>query len=84
MPLTAMVRGVTLKGFEYSLDDATLELGTTRGISNVFVEDDCSIKLSRGKLLVTATHSECCRLHPYTGATWSDRRNHRVFNSTKS
>ena len=58
MPLTAMVRGVTLKGFEYSLDDATLDLGTTRGISNVFVEDECSIKLSRGKLLVTVTHSD--------------------------
>jgi len=58
MPLTAMVRGLTLTGFEYSLDDATLELGTTRGISNVFVEDTCSIKLSHGKLLVTVTHSE--------------------------
>jgi len=58
MPLTAMVRGVTLKGFEYSLDDATLELGTTLGISNVFVEDVCRIELSRGKLLVTVTHSD--------------------------
>jgi len=58
MPLTAMVRGLTLKGFEYSLDDATLELGTTLGISNVFVEDVCSIELSRGKLLVTVTHSD--------------------------
>jgi len=57
MPLTAVVRGLTLTGFEYPLDDATLELGTTRGISNVFVEDVCRIELSRGKLLVTATHS---------------------------
>jgi thiamine pyrophosphokinase len=58
MPLTAMVRGLTLTGFEYSLDNATLELGTTRGISNVFVEDVCRIELSRGKLLVTVTHSD--------------------------
>ena len=57
MPLTAMVRGLTLIGFEYSLDKETLELGTTRGISNVFVEDNCSIELSHGKLLVTVTHT---------------------------
>ena len=57
MPLTAMVKGITLTGFEYLLDNATLELGTTRGISNVFTEAVCSIELSRGKLLVTVTHS---------------------------
>lgn len=58
MPLTAMVRGLTLTGFEYALNNETLDLGTTRGISNVFVEDNCSIELSHGKLLVTVTHSE--------------------------
>ena len=57
MPLTAMVKGLTLTGFEYPLDNDILELGTTRGISNVFVEDVCGIELSRGKLLVTVTHS---------------------------
>ena len=57
MPLTAMVRGVTLTGFEYALNNETLDLGTTRGISNVFVEDNCSIELSHGKLLVTVTHT---------------------------
>jgi thiamine pyrophosphokinase len=57
MPLTAMVKGLTLTGFEYPLDNETLELGTTRGISNVFVEDVCRIEFSRGKLLVTVTHS---------------------------
>lgn len=57
MPLTAMVRGLTLTGFEYPLDNETLELGTTRGISNVFLEDVCSINLDQGKLLVTVTHS---------------------------
>ena len=57
MPLTAMVRGLTLIGFEYPLDNETLGLGTTRGISNVFVEDLCSIDLDQGKLLVTVTHS---------------------------
>ena len=57
MPLTAMVRGLTLTGFEYPLDNEILELGTTRGISNVFVEDACSIMLDQGKLLVTITHS---------------------------
>ena len=56
MPLAATVSGLTLKGFEYPLDNATLELGTTRGISNVFVEDVCSINLEQGKLLVTVTH----------------------------
>ena len=58
MPLTAMVKGLTLTGFEYPLDNETLELGTTRGISNVFAEDVCRIEFSRGKLLVTVTHSD--------------------------
>ncbi len=62
MPLTAMVRGLTLTGFEYPLDNETLELGSTRGISNVFVEDACNIELSRGKLLVTITGMNNSRL----------------------
>jgi thiamine pyrophosphokinase len=57
MPLAAEVSGLTLTGFEYPLDNATLELGTTRGISNVFVEDRCSITLDQGKLLVTVIHT---------------------------
>ena len=62
MPLTAMVKGLTLTGFEYPLANETLELGTTRGISNVFVEKVGGIELSRGKLLVTVTHLDSKRL----------------------
>ena len=58
MPLTAVVSGLSLTGFEYPLDNETLDLGTTRGISNVFLDAVCSIEFSRGKLLVTVTHSD--------------------------
>jgi len=56
MPLTKMVKNVTLTGFEYPLESQNLPLGTTRGISNVFLGDTGGIKLGTGKLLVTITH----------------------------
>jgi len=56
MPLTKTVKGVILTGFEYPLKNEDLNLGTTRGISNVFLDDVGVIKLGIGKLLVTITH----------------------------
>ncbi|MBW2178362.1 MAG: hypothetical protein JRH03_15750 [Deltaproteobacteria bacterium] len=56
MPLINAVKGIMLTGFEYPLNNETLNLGTTRGISNVFKSDSGRIEFKKGKLLVTITH----------------------------
>ena len=58
MPLTNAVKGIMLTGFEYPLNNENLNLGTTRGISNVFKSDSGRIELKKGKLLVTITHGQ--------------------------
>lgn len=57
MPLTSRVKGLTVRGFAYPLDNEALALGTSRGISNVFVQEVCTIEFSSGKLLVAITHT---------------------------
>ena len=43
--------GVTTSGLEYPLSDQTLEPGSTRGVSNVFTEDDARVAIESGLLL---------------------------------
>jgi thiamine pyrophosphokinase len=50
--VTPTVRGVTLQGLSYPLEDHTLEMGTTLGISNYFSESWAQIKILSGTLLV--------------------------------
>ncbi len=52
VPLSQQVTGVTYSGLEYPLTDATLSLGTTRGISNVIAQIPASITIESGILLV--------------------------------
>lgn len=52
LPLTGSVSGVTLRGFEYTLDNETLPVGTTRGISNILKEEIAEIVIEGGILLV--------------------------------
>jgi thiamine pyrophosphokinase len=52
LPLTWQVTGITLTGFLYPLEDATLTLGMTRGISNELAADSGTIELKSGHLLV--------------------------------
>ncbi|BBH19911.1 thiamine pyrophosphokinase [Paenibacillus baekrokdamisoli] len=52
LPLTATVAGITLKGFQYPLDEATLQIGQSLGISNKLSEDSASIRIREGLLLV--------------------------------
>jgi len=52
IPLAGSVTGVTLRGFEFALDKETLPVGTTRGISNVFKENNAEIEIEKGYLLV--------------------------------
>ena len=55
-PLQDSADGITLKGLEYPLKNATLPLGSTRGISNVFTGETAEIELKTGCLLVCITH----------------------------
>jgi thiamine pyrophosphokinase len=50
--------GVTTDGLQYPLDRETLEAGSTRGISNVFVSDTATVTLERGVLLAIQPRRE--------------------------
>lgn len=52
LPLTFEVTGVTLEGFQYPLDRATLHLGQSIGISNKVTEKTGKISVESGQLLV--------------------------------
>ncbi|OPJ56915.1 thiamine diphosphokinase [Alkalithermobacter paradoxus] len=52
IPLIGDVKGVTLSGLEYPLHNFDLEFGTSRGISNVMIEDECKIEITSGYLLI--------------------------------
>jgi thiamine pyrophosphokinase len=55
-PLHVTAGGITLKGLQYPLTNATLPLGSTRGISNVFTGKSAEVELKTGCLLVCVTH----------------------------
>ena len=55
IPLAASAHGVTLQGLEYPLLNATLPLGSTHGLSNVFKGANARIELKQGALLVIQT-----------------------------
>lgn len=57
LPLQGDVHGLTLHGFEYPLQDATLSFGTTRGVSNILTGSTATVQLQSGVLL-------CIRLTP--------------------
>lgn len=57
LPFSPAVSGVTLEGFEYPLRDATMEMGTTRGISNRLLKPEGKIRVEKGRLLVIVDHS---------------------------
>ena len=52
IPLAGPATGITLGGFEFSLDKETLPVGTTRGISNLFKDEKAEIEIEGGHLLV--------------------------------
>ena len=55
VPLSEEVTGITYTGLEYALSDATLSLGSTRGISNVIAESPATIRIASGLALVVQT-----------------------------
>jgi thiamine pyrophosphokinase len=52
IPLSPIVTGITYNGLEYPLVDATLAIGSTRGISNVVASSPATITIKEGVLLV--------------------------------
>jgi len=52
VPLSPRVEGVSLEGFAYPLEEATLTLGQTRGMSNVLVSGKGSVTVGEGLLLI--------------------------------
>ena len=52
IPLTTIVEGVTLKGFKYTLNNATMKVGESIGVSNEQIDDDGIIEIKEGILIV--------------------------------
>jgi thiamine pyrophosphokinase len=51
IPLAGDVSGITTSGLEYPLQAETLYFGTSRGISNIFIQDHAQIHVTEGLLL---------------------------------
>ena len=64
LPVGGDARGVSTTGLRWSLTDATLALGGSRGLSNVIVAQDASVRLADGVLLVVETASTTGDDHP--------------------
>jgi thiamine pyrophosphokinase len=58
VPLGRDAIGVTLTGLEYPLKNDTLKVGSTRGISNVFLGPTAVVELDRGLLLCIVLHHD--------------------------
>jgi thiamine pyrophosphokinase len=52
IPLSPQVTGITYGGLEYPLENATLAIGSTRGISNVVRSSPATVAIQDGVLLV--------------------------------
>jgi len=52
LPLTHSVDGITLDGVQYPLNNESLYIGETRGLSNVIIHKTASIRIENGILLV--------------------------------
>ncbi len=52
IPLSPLVTGITYTGLAYPLEDATLALGSTRGVSNVVAASPATVSIREGVLLV--------------------------------
>ena len=63
LPLTETAEGVTLHGLEYSLVNETLNLGTSRGVSNIFIGEEAEIGLKKGCLLIVVEHIKGSSTH---------------------
>ena len=58
LPIGGDAEGVRTGGLRFPLDGERLRLGTSRGLSNVVVQQPASVSLERGLLLVVETETE--------------------------
>lgn len=58
LPIGGDADGVRTRGLHFPLDGERLQLGRSRGLSNVVVEPPASVSLERGTLLVVEIESE--------------------------
>ncbi len=58
VPLSEVAAGISTENLEYPLKKEALEFGSTRGISNVLLDTNASIKLDQGLLMCTLIHLE--------------------------
>jgi len=56
VPLGGNACGITTTGLEYPLTDGTLYFGATRGLSNVLLGEQATVRLEQGLLLCTIIH----------------------------
>lgn len=52
IPITAEVKGITLRGFKYPLVRENLHRSSSRGVSNEFIGNEATIEFEEGLLLV--------------------------------
>lgn len=55
IPLSAEVTGITYRGLRYPLADATIALGSTRGVSNEMAAEEAEVVIERGLLLIVTS-----------------------------
>jgi len=58
IPVSGETRGINTQGLEYPLSNGTLRFGSTRGISNVLLDEVASISLEEGVLLCVIYHGQ--------------------------
>ncbi|HQG30992.1 MAG TPA: thiamine diphosphokinase [Deltaproteobacteria bacterium] len=51
LPLTAVVRGISLSGFRWDIEEASMEIGNPYGISNKVCSDEARIQVREGTLV---------------------------------
>lgn len=52
LPFLGDLKGVTTSGLEYPLDNSTIKIGTSLGVSNKMTEATCHIEIKEGTALV--------------------------------
>lgn len=52
IPFTSEAIGITIKGMKYALEDHTLKLGSSLGISNEQIENEAEIQIKQGILIL--------------------------------
>jgi len=57
IPLTERVEGIVTRGLQYPLQNETLYLGSSRGVSNVLIAEHAEIVFDQGMVLVVHLHT---------------------------